>query len=107
MYTITELINSAELEEEGLTMRHCVASYRPLCESGEESIWSLTVEDASGQADRLLTLEVRNRNREIVQARGRCNRLAEIDELHILSQWMRAGGPTLSPAMFSGVHFMD
>ena len=38
------------------------------------SIWSLTVEDSSGETKRLLTLEVRSKDRLIVQARGPNNR---------------------------------
>ena len=44
--TITELISTSELEEEGQAMNHCVASYRAMCQAGQSSIWSMTVEDS-------------------------------------------------------------
>lgn len=99
-YAITELISSSELEEEGAAMNHCVATYRPLCQSGQSSIWSLSVEDAVGKVDRLLTLEVRNWGRLIIQARGRFNRVPEPDELRILSLWASVGGPCLSQGVW-------
>lgn len=95
-YAITELVSAAELQEEGIAMNHCVANYALMCRSGETSIWSLTMEDAVGQIQRLLTLQVQNRRREIVQARGRFNRMPEPDEGRILSQWARAGGACVS-----------
>jgi hypothetical protein len=100
VYAITELISSAELEEEGAAMGHCVATYGPLCQSGQSSIWSLTVEDASGRVERLLTIEVRTWGKEIVQVRGKSNRAAYPDELRILTLWAQAGGPRLSPVVF-------
>jgi hypothetical protein len=92
---ITELISSEELVEEGKAMEHCVASYWMMCALGQSSIWSLTFEDASGQVTRLLTLQVRNDQREIVQARGRANRPATQGERFILGCWADAGGPSI------------
>ena len=80
-------------------MGHCVAAYWRLCESGLASIWSLSVEDASGQVERLLTLEVRNADRTIVQARGKLNRLPSLDELDVLTRWQHLGGPVLLPRL--------
>jgi hypothetical protein len=94
-YAITELVSTEELQEEGLAMGHCVATYGALCQSGQSSIWSLTVEDGSGRIDRLLTLEVRNWRREIVQARGKFNRPPYRDEFQVLALWAQAGGPRL------------
>jgi hypothetical protein len=99
-YAITELISSAELEDEGTAMGHCVASYRSSCICGHSSIWSLTVEYAAGRVERLLTLEVCNWRREIIQARGRFNRMPEPDELCLLTRWTHAGGPSLAPSLF-------
>jgi hypothetical protein len=93
VYSITELITQAELCAEGAALGHCVATYHTLCQAGDSSIWSLTVQDATGRIERLLTLQVRNWHREIVQARGRFNRPANLDEERILNQWHQAGGP--------------
>jgi hypothetical protein len=100
LYAVTELLGAEELQEEGAAMGHCVASYWPLCRSGGRSIWSLTVEDVEERVVRLLTVEVCNWRREVVQARGRCNRPALPGELRVLTLWAGEGGPTLSPACF-------
>jgi hypothetical protein len=94
-YAITELISVAELDEEGKALNHCVGGYAGACRSGEVSIWSLTVRDAFGRFERLLTLEVRTFRREIVQARGRYNRLPHPEEVPVLARWAAAGGPAL------------
>jgi len=101
LFTATELISTTELAEEGTAMAHCVAEYAQLCRSGNSSVWSFTVEDAAGEVERLLTIQVSNCQKEIVQAWGRFNRVADPVELAILSRWGQAGGPTLSAANLS------
>ncbi len=96
VYTIGELLSSRELLEEGIAMSHCVSTYAASCASGQVSIWTLKVADATGNEARLLTLEVRNPNRQIVQARQKFNKLPSLKELMILRRWTNAGGPTLS-----------
>ncbi|HLJ54167.1 MAG TPA: PcfJ domain-containing protein [Chthonomonadaceae bacterium] len=74
VWTVQELLSVRELHQEGRYMHHCVATYAGSCASGNCSIWSLRrrgAGDASGT--RVLTIEVRNRTRTIVQARGRFN----------------------------------
>jgi hypothetical protein len=93
VYSTTELISSAELHEEGAAMHHCVVSYLMRCFSGQRSIWSLTVEDASGGSKRLLTLEVRSKDRLIVQAKGCNNREPDNHERFIIARWSESGGP--------------
>ena len=73
-WSIVELLNSGELRQEGDTMRHCVGHYDRRCQSGGTSIWSvrcLGLEAAYPVP--ILTIEMRNTGREIVQARGKCN----------------------------------
>lgn len=96
VFVICELLSSRALNEEGLAMKHCVGSYASSCASGRVSIWSLRVTDAWGQNARLLTLEVCNESRQIVQARQRHNKYPTEKELSILQRWASAGGPTLS-----------
>jgi hypothetical protein len=96
VYTITELISSRELEDEGQAMSHCVASYAGSCAAGHASIWALRVTDAYDRETRLLTLEVRSSNRQIVQARQKFNKAASPKELSIIARWACAGGPTAS-----------
>ncbi len=96
VFTITELLTASALLEEGRAMSHCVGTYGESCASGRVSIWSLRVTDAWGQEERLLTLEVTNLNRQILQARRRHNKLPSPRELTLLKRWSDAGGPTLS-----------
>jgi hypothetical protein len=96
IYTIAELLCSRELDEEGREMSHCVGTYAGSCESGRSSIWSLKVVEPPGPETRLLTLEVSNADRQIVQARKRFNTLPESKEIAILKRWADAGGPRLS-----------
>ena len=67
-------------------MSHCVFSYARRIESGECSIWALTLEDNIGHWRRL-TIEVRPSLRQIVQARGRFNRLPERRDMLALEVW--------------------
>ncbi len=96
IYETTELISTEELQAEGTAMFHCVASYYASCAAGVTSIWSMTVEDATRELSRVLTLEVHNATRSIVQARGRCNRLVTRDEISLLVNWEISGGASLS-----------
>ena len=95
-YGINELLMSWELDEEGRTLNHCVGAYAPFCLSGQSSIWSLSRTDSSGRVERLLTLQVQNATKEIIQARGWNNRLPTAEELRILAAWTQAGGPRIS-----------
>lgn len=77
-------------------MGHCVGSYARSCASGLVSIWTLRVSDVSGPDTRLLTLEVANHGRRIVQARRKFNKMPDPKELSVLGRWSLAGGPALS-----------
>jgi hypothetical protein len=96
VFTITELLCSRELNEEGRAMSHCVGSYSGSCSSGRVSIWSLRSIDGLGQETRLLTLEISNQNRQVVQARQKYNKLPSPKEISILNRWGVVGGPSLS-----------
>ncbi len=81
-WSITELLDSEALFEEGNAMRHCVVGYAGRCAGGLCAIFSVR---RDGQ--RRLTVEVRLRDRQIVQARGVCNRLATEEEKALLRRW--------------------
>jgi PcfJ-like protein len=100
VYTITELLCSRDLNAEGRAMNHCVGTYADSCISGRVSIWSLKLSDAIGLETRLLTLEVQNQNRQVVQARQRYNKLPSPKELSILQRWAGSGGPSPSKWLF-------
>ena len=95
-YTIREMLSSRDLDEEGRAMGHCVGSYARSCGTGRVSIWVLRVVDDAGRESRLLTLEVANDGREVVQARKKYNNMPEAKELAILRRWAAVGGPGLS-----------
>jgi hypothetical protein len=87
IWEIKEILTSEELADEGGRMCHCVYSYANSVKEGLVSIWSLRC-----QGERLLTVEVRNQSREIVQARGKHNRRATPTELNRLKRWATETG---------------
>lgn len=91
VWTIRELLSNHSLHIEGRQLKHCVASYASSCARGTTSIWTLEVETAGG-LEKLLTVEVRPRERLICQARGKLNRRATEKELHILHRWSTQTG---------------
>jgi hypothetical protein len=94
VWRVTEIGSSKELAAEGRRMGHCVLSYARSVESGLTSIWSMTYEDGRGDTGvwAMLTIEVRNELRRVVQARGRFNRPATSAEHTILSRWAGQNG---------------
>jgi len=95
VFKISELLCSSDLDAEGRAMGHCVGTYSASCASGRASIWSLRSRDAIGHETRLLTLEVSNQTRQVVQARQKYNKLPSPREISILNRWTGAGGPSL------------
>ena len=88
VWTITELLGNGALLQEGQRMSHCVGSYAEDCLQGSSTIWSMCRILAGGPSHSL-TLEVQPESRQIVQARGRANRLPTSLELHVLKEWSR------------------
>jgi hypothetical protein len=73
-WRILEITDCMALAEEGRAMRHCVRSYQNACLKGDTSIWSLRVSfTGNPTVRRLLTIQVNNQRRAIVQVRGNCN----------------------------------
>jgi hypothetical protein len=87
VWTIREILNSKDLHEEGRTQKHCVGSYTHSCVAQRTSIWSLRCLDQAGNNERLLTIEVNNSNKSIVQARGKCNQSPTAQSFGIMSEW--------------------
>ena len=90
LYTITQILSGNALSAEGRAMRHYVYSYTNACISGRSSIWSLK-KDQSEQGRRierhLVTIEVDNNNRSVVQAKGYCNRSPDPKEKMLIHKW--------------------
>lgn len=81
-WTIEELTNSKLLSDEGRTMHHCVASYKYSASQGRCSIWSLKCD-----GERIITIEVNNSNRLIVQARGKFNKMPDGKAVEMIRKW--------------------
>lgn len=86
-HTVTEILTSKELATEGKALRHCVYSYSSYIQRGHTSIWSYK---ADGR--RVLTIEVNNKTRRIMQIRGLCNRSALDSEMAYVKRWAQEAG---------------
>lgn len=88
-WMMMEITTGNDLAAEGTRMRHCVLSYKSLCQSGQCVIFSLRRRDIStgGEWRRALTIEVRGDR--IAQVRGVANRLANSAERSVVSRWAR------------------
>jgi hypothetical protein len=96
VYEVVERLTAEALREEGAAMGHCVASYTPRCATGATSIWSLRVLHEGERTVRLATIEVRNRDRTVVQVRRRYNNLPKDRDFALMAGWEAAGGPARS-----------
>jgi hypothetical protein len=85
-WTVKQLLKSTALYHEGRKMRHCVGSYADRCREGSSFIFSMSVNDSINTPEKLLTIEVDNRN-NVIQARGKLNRPPKGKERHILNKW--------------------
>lgn len=86
IWHVREVLDARTLADEGRAMGHCVFSYAGSIERRECAIWTLTLEDDTGHWRRL-TIEVRPKLRQIVQARGRFNRMPEPRDRLALDAW--------------------
>lgn len=85
-WSISQIVSSRLLVEEGNALHHCVASYEPWCRRGETSIWSMMTHGTL-TSRHVLTIEVEPRTRRIVQARGRCNFSPTPEARRVMLQW--------------------
>jgi hypothetical protein len=93
IWRFRQIKTGSELFREGQRMRHCVASYKSRCVSGQVSIWSLTSEFPLGSINKGVTLEVR-KDGAIVQCRGLANRLPYGNEVAVVKRWASEHGLT-------------
>jgi hypothetical protein len=92
---IDEIIASADLQQEGRAMRHCVASYARTCARGSSAIYSLKRDVGTGY-DRRLTIQLDVKSKRIIQARGRCNALPQPLDERYLRNWATTAGLTIA-----------
>ena len=88
---MVELIDSAQLREEGISLHHCVGSYAYRCYRGTSSIWSLRTWQGEKKRS-ILTIEVDPKKRAVIQARGKANRSASGKSLKLLRDWANREG---------------
>ncbi len=87
-WRMEEIRNTGELVAEGKAQRHCVATYEDSIMDGRCAIWTLRVE-RFGVVERAVTVEVRPRERAVVQARGKFNRFPNAEEAQVLALWAK------------------
>lgn len=92
LWTFQEILTARDLVDEGSAMRHCVATYVPNISGGYSSIWSLRM-----NGNRKLTIEVRNRERRVVQVRGKSNRRAVEAEAAMVRKWAAKNALRVEP----------
>lgn len=85
-YCITQLTSVKALIEEGIHMHHCVASYAYACSRNECSIWSLRQCDATGNMERLVTIQLDKAGR-VVQTRRAYNAMPKEQEMEMIRRW--------------------
>jgi hypothetical protein len=95
IWTIFELLDSDELAAEGRAMEHCVASYTNVCSKGGATIWSLGLEE-DGERQRVLTIEVEPKTRQVVQAKLKDNDDPDERSRSLVEDWARQQGLTLA-----------
>lgn len=101
-WEVRELLTARALHNEGRVMGHCVYSYAASVERGGTSIWTMEMSDGLGPTGTwgMLTIEVRNDLKRIVQARGRYNRTRTSKEQQVLTRWAGLNGLTINLGLY-------
>jgi hypothetical protein len=86
-FVIVELRSRRDLQLEGISMQHCVATYADDCETGRCSIWSLRWYDAGGRIRPLVTIEL-DANGRLQQAYAKTNQNPAPEYLAMIKNWM-------------------
>ncbi|WP_197439797.1 PcfJ domain-containing protein [Calycomorphotria hydatis] len=95
-WTIHELLTTRDLVREGQKMHHCVASYDDECFTGDSAIFTMEIDSFAG-LEKAVTIEVSLDDREIIQVRGKCNRVMTDEEHVVLTHWAKRTGLKISP----------
>ena len=90
-WTIEELLDSRQLDEECLALHHCVGTYAKRCALRYSSIWSLR-RQGSRTVQRIATIEVDLATRRIVTALGRCNTRLTRESREVMLVWAEREG---------------
>lgn len=89
---IRQITNLKNLVLEGSEMNHCVATYASECLNGTSSIWSMNEILTVGKMKRLVTIEVEEETKEVLQASGKSNRGLYKMEQKWLKMWVEKEG---------------
>lgn len=89
VWKVEEILDEKALLKEGRDLSHCVYSYASSIRSGNTAIWSLrkSYPFCPSMWEPQVTIEVRVRDRMIVQARGSCNRSMTPKERRLVELW--------------------
>lgn len=86
-WSVTEILSDTRLLQEGRMLNHCVYSYRSAIRKGRCSIWSVVCDKQMK-----LTIEVDNRQKHIVQVKGKSNREPSQTEWQLVRRWASLNG---------------
>jgi len=86
-YIFRQIITIKDLVTEGKSMNHCVASYNKSCLKKLSSIWSVQLRFPKGLNKKMLTIELDEASKTIVQIKGLCNRNPSNEELVVVKAW--------------------
>ncbi|MDM7860529.1 PcfJ domain-containing protein [Alteromonas sp. ASW11-36] len=81
-WQVDEILSIERLLAEGIAMNHCVYGYRNAIKRGNCSIWSLR-----HNQQRVITIEVNNASRRVVQVKGKYNREPSNAERQAVVHW--------------------
>ncbi|MFT3786947.1 MAG: PcfJ domain-containing protein [Tepidisphaeraceae bacterium] len=98
-WRIVELLTTEELESEGESLHHCVATYAYRAAAGESAIYSLR-RNVAGQLKSSVTIEVWPAQRAIVQARGLQNAFPNSDDRKLIETWAEQRGLSIGAFVF-------
>jgi PcfJ-like protein len=84
-WSFVELTSGEALFREGQALRHCVASYAARCVADDSAIVSVRFKET-----RRITVEIAPAARQVVQARGMCNRPASSEEQKVIGIWLQS-----------------
>ena len=88
VYKTVELRNSIELYEEGNEMHHCIAEYDIDCVDGESAVFSLRKETEEEPINRLVTIEVCLKEKQIIEAKAKFNEEPNNIALNLIELWV-------------------
>jgi hypothetical protein len=89
-FEISQIRKEIDLYKEGQNLSHCVYTYKGSCYNGRCYIFSLRILENEEQKKPLITLELRNK--QVVQARGKFNRVPNETEAHVIQLWAKEMG---------------